>query len=138
MRYVQITKIAPVEGRGALTPTWDNYQFGAANPISSLPRDYTLTGFLLDLPSIGNRLRMLRDTRNGIAALGFFESTPITNIVGGLIHSRNSVYLLAQSEITPNELLAKLEMWRSLCAPLSEGTQLRTLRRCFASVISTT
>ena len=58
----------------------------------SLPIDYWLTGDMAALPKVGQCVFVLRDTRNGIACPGMFQSTPVTEVTETSFRTKNSVY----------------------------------------------
>jgi uncharacterized membrane protein YiaA len=98
MHYIELMKVRPAKDAVIRSASWAEYQVGITNPNVSLPNGYTLTGIMLELPAVGQRMRVIRDTRNGVEIAGIYESTPVTAIKGSLVHTQNSVYLLRQQK----------------------------------------
>lgn len=99
---IQLIKVEPAPNAPVRPGEWGTYVPGSADNPESLPVGYVLEGYLLSPVEVGKCLRMLRISRNGIAALGVFESSPVTAISDSVIITQNSVYivrLLAKSEL---------------------------------------
>jgi hypothetical protein len=58
----------------------------------SLPIDYWLTGDMPNPPKVGECVFVLRDTRNGVACPGLFQTTPVTEVTETSFRTKNSVY----------------------------------------------
>ena len=97
---IELTKLAP-SGDAVVEPgSWETYIPGSADNKDSLPVDYVLVGFLLEPIKLGRPIRLLRVARNGVAALGIFESTSVTAVTSTKVTTRNSLYtfrILAES-----------------------------------------
>jgi hypothetical protein len=92
--FVRLVKL-----RAAVDPLvqpgrWDTYHAGSSTNTTSLPVDYEILGFLLQAPIVGGQVRVLRIQRNGINALGIFQSTEVTAVGEGHFTTQNSVYRL--------------------------------------------
>jgi len=84
---------------------WEKWILGSFDNQASLPISYTLKGYLMAQIDVGNPIRLLRIERNGIKALGLFESTPIVEIrEEGLIETYNSIYRLSLEESVAKEV----------------------------------
>lgn len=67
----------------------------------SPPVDYYIEGVLDgNEPTIGKRIRMVRDNRNGVKCMGVMTTTPIVEMslhqdgVSQILQTQNSVYIL--------------------------------------------
>lgn len=99
---VQLTKLRAAPDAEVQPGDWETYICGSYLNATSLPVDYVLTGFLLEPIQLGKSVRVLRISRNGIPALGVFESTNVVLITEDGFITRNSVYRLrVESEIHP-------------------------------------
>jgi len=57
---------------------WDTFECGSWANTTSLPVDYEIVGILLGPISVGESVRMMRLSRNGVRALGIYRSTLVT------------------------------------------------------------
>jgi hypothetical protein len=95
---VKLTKLRQTERPSADAGNWSTYVPGAADNATSLPIDYEMIGVLLEPPVIGGRAKLLRLERNGVSAMGLFESTPVVSIYGSEFSTQNSIYRLEPYE----------------------------------------
>jgi hypothetical protein len=93
-KLVRLTKLRESESPVARAGKWDTFIPGEWDNTTSLPVDYTLTGFLLEAPEMGKRVRVLRLERNGESLLGIFESSIVTAVDASWFATLNSVYRL--------------------------------------------
>ncbi len=89
---VVIIKIAETVAPYARAGSWDNYPPGATHEGVSLPVDYEIVGALISPIRLGRPILVERFVRNGVSALGVFQSTPVVSMVGVRVETRNSVY----------------------------------------------
>ncbi len=92
-RLVELTKIAATPGALAQPGSWDTYLQGEEN-AASLPIDYTLVGLLIQPPTIGRCVEVLRLERNGVVSLGVFATTEVRYLTADGFATLNSVYRL--------------------------------------------
>jgi hypothetical protein len=90
--FVRITKLRAAPNPTAQPGDWDTFVQGVRSITHSLPVDYEMQGFLVEPPEVGGIVRLLRIQRNDVAALGVFQSTPITAVGEGIFTTKNSVY----------------------------------------------
>lgn len=119
MTFVELTKLGPVSDPVFPSISWEDAHLGGVNPGYSLPDGYTITGYLLEPPEIGKGLRILRVNRNGVQALGFYQSSPLRLIEGCRLETLNSVYRLRSLQQTDTDRQATLSLLRD--AGLLEG-----------------
>lgn len=74
------------------TADWKDYHPGSLGNTKSPPAGYALSGWLLEPIKIGRPVRLLRVERNGVAALGYFETTPVAGLTSGGFETKNSIY----------------------------------------------
>jgi len=58
----------------------------------SLPLEYTIEGELVGEILEGEPVVVVRDIRNGVKALGMFNTSPVTKVTKNRFHTQNSVY----------------------------------------------
>ena len=58
----------------------------------SLPLEYTIEGELVGTIMEGNPVVVVRDTRNGVKALGMFNTSTVTKVTKNQFFTQNSVY----------------------------------------------
>jgi hypothetical protein len=96
---VRVQKIAAADNPAFKTPSWEEHVPGAPNEGESLPSGYTVTGTLKSYVEEGNRLVVLRDTRNGEEISGVMQTSEIQCVEekqGTLcIETQNSVYCVS-------------------------------------------
>jgi len=94
--YVMMKKLSVSDAPVVRTPDANEYKPGENNGDTSVPVEYTITGYLVGDIEVGKGIHVLRDTRNGIRADGFFDTSAVCKIqdkVNGLIiTTNNSVY----------------------------------------------
>lgn len=101
LRYVGLVKIRAVDAPEMPPGDPTTYPYGQRCETGhSLPVGYELEGWLLAPPVVGRCVEILRCSRNGVARLGVFRSTPVTLVRGDTFHTGNSVYRLV--EVTNN------------------------------------
>ncbi len=95
-KRVRIKKLAKAQNPWVPTPDTKDYKPGQPNPGISLPIEYEVEGTLLGDIELGEQVVMARDKRNGVQALGLFESTPVKTFdkleKTGLFATENSIY----------------------------------------------
>lgn len=93
---IKVKKISEAALPRYRTANWDEYKCGEDNGEVSLPIEYELTGEPIEKPEEGKSFTVKRDTRNGVACLGFFMTSKIKNIreENGVkfLETENSVY----------------------------------------------
>lgn len=98
---IKITKLAAVEG-GCLAASNDEYVPGTEGVEGkSIPVDYWLEGVLLAPITVGENVRVLRESRCGVVCPGMFITSPVTQITKGGFTTQNSVYLF--KDLTPED-----------------------------------
>lgn len=70
----------------------DTHPYGAATASTSLPIGYTILGWLLSPPVVGECVCVLRLRRNEVWCEGVFMSSPVTAVEGDIFITRNSSY----------------------------------------------
>ncbi len=93
LKFVLMRKVAPAVV--PLHPAADprDHSFGVASDAESLPSEYSVIGWLLRPPAVGQQVHVLRVARNGVVVPGCFVSTEVTAVPGeGEFHTLNSVY----------------------------------------------
>ena len=90
--FVRIQKIGRPDNAPVATADWKEYQPGSARNSKSLPEGYALSGWLLESIEMGRPVRLLRVERNGVAALGIFETSPVQGLTQGGFETENSIY----------------------------------------------
>jgi hypothetical protein len=58
----------------------------------SIPIDYTIEGDLTETITVGKSVKVIRETRNGVKALGIFHTSPVTEVTDRTFRTLNSVY----------------------------------------------
>ena len=96
--FIKLTKWKAAENPLSPPGRWGEYKPGSIANITSLPVDYTMVGMLLTGITIGECVRLLRLNRNGVAALGVFQSTPVMRLTGDGFVTANSVYRMEYLE----------------------------------------
>lgn len=100
--FVQIRKVAPVSA--SARPAGDplSYRYGVLNSNESFPVDYSITGWLLRAPAVGEPVHVLRVSRNATVKPGIFVTTEIVRIPRvGEFHTQNSIYYWSEISETP-------------------------------------
>lgn len=96
--HVKISKVGTEDNPVFPTSDMADYKAGEVNLGVSVPVNYTITGWLNSDVEIGASVIVKRDTRNGVAMSGVFNTSPVKKIEffpGGLLfHTENSVYQL--------------------------------------------
>jgi len=99
LQFATITKLSAVEGAVAPTGQPREYRFGELNPGLSVPTGYTVAGWLLAPPQVGQPVRVLRVVRNGIVCVGYFETTEVVSVGQGEFCTVNSRYCWAKTSL---------------------------------------
>lgn len=90
--FVEVTKLSACRNPITEPGDWATYIIGVRNN-RSLPIDYSMKGYLLELVTVGGMIDLHRIERNGVSAEGRFMSTLIVAIrEGSLVETFNSVY----------------------------------------------
>ena len=96
MKYVMMKKLSVSDAPVARTPDANEYKPGENNGDTSVPVEYTITGYLVGDIEVGKGIHVLRDTRNGVKADGFFDTSVVRKIQnrpsGLVVTTNNSVY----------------------------------------------
>ena len=95
-RVVELTKLRVSPNATEQPGSWDKYRLGDVSNNVSLPVDYRLTGILLAPPRVGENVRILRVSRNGVVVPGAFTSTTVVAVEDNMFTTRNSVYRMRQ------------------------------------------
>jgi hypothetical protein len=98
MKKVKISKLKAGENPEYPTSDKNNFKYGEDNEGFSLPIDYYVTGTLLYDLKVGKPAHILRENRNGVEALGVFQTSIINTIEkvdnGLIFYTLNSIYRL--------------------------------------------
>ena len=97
--FVKITKRCRNTNAIAEPGDWDSYRIDRADNEESLPVDYELIGFMDTPLAVGEVCKVLRVERNGIVAIGVFQSTAIQQVFAGGFATRNAVYLVEPMDL---------------------------------------
>jgi hypothetical protein len=101
MRRIRIQKLGEVVG-ALPAASKEEYVPGTHGVTGkSIPIEYTLEGTLVNPLTVGESVIVLRETRNGVAATGLFQSSPVTLITNTSFYTANSVY--DYSYLTPDK-----------------------------------
>lgn len=96
--YVRVEKLEALPSALFQTVPMSEWVAGADNPGKGLPIGYTVEGFLLTEPKVGQPLRLDRRKRNNVDMIGDFQTSDITQIEGSYLTTLNSVYRIAEVE----------------------------------------
>lgn len=58
----------------------------------SIPIDYWVIGELVNPITVGQSVRVLRESRNGVACPGVFQTSPIVEVTPTTFKTQNSIY----------------------------------------------
>lgn len=94
MYLVKLTKISALQNPVFPPGNWETYTIGRGNHGRSLPVDYEVTGILQASPAVGQCVRVLRISRNGVKRLGAFTSSEVVELTSDGFKTINSVYRL--------------------------------------------
>lgn len=100
--YISLQKLSAVDNPCIETAQSNSYNAGSINELSP-PIEYTIRGKLINPIVIGQPVTVHRSTRNDIVMPGIFQSSPVTKIESNKISTMNSVYLIEEVELTPEE-----------------------------------
>jgi hypothetical protein len=95
-RYVRLVKNGPVAAPTMPPGDPTKYPYGLLCETHSLPEGYTLEGWLVTPPVVGQCVEIARCVRNGVACMGGYTSTPVTLVQGETFHTANSIYRLVE------------------------------------------
>ncbi|RXK55887.1 hypothetical protein ESB00_08405 [Oleiharenicola lentus] len=102
MKFVVVYKVADVAAPLSPAVAARDYYYGRPGNAGSMPVEYTLMGWLVLPPAIGEQVRLLRVCRNGVMTPGVFTSTEVIKIPGeGEFHTRNSIYRYEEIAVEP-------------------------------------
>jgi len=94
--FVRILKVSASKSPVIESATIDRYLVGAEN-TKSLPVDYEMKGFLLAPIQVDDRIVLLRVQRNGVNAVGIFNSTTICDVCDdSTVETFNSIYQITR------------------------------------------
>lgn len=100
--FVLIQKVAPVSVPASPSGDPRTYRYGARNPDVSLPVDYSIVGWLMSTPVVGEVVRVLRVTRNSTIMPGIFVTTEVVEVPRhGEFLTANSIYHWSEIAQTP-------------------------------------
>jgi hypothetical protein len=89
---IKIKKRAEVTG-GMPACEFGSYVSGQTQAEGfSIPIEYTAEGELMRPMRVGESLLMMRDLRNGVPAVGIFQTSPVIEITQETFMTNNSVY----------------------------------------------
>jgi hypothetical protein len=103
-RFVELTKLRAIPHATSQPGNWDEYRPGDSSNTTSPPVDYQLIGILLGPPRVGDQVRLLRTSRNGVAVPGVFVSTTVAAIDNDKFVTANSVYRMCSRPIGESSL----------------------------------
>ncbi len=106
---VRLEKIAAREG--AIFPPGEAtaYPYGFGSAAASLPVNYTMVGWMIATPHIGQSLLLLRISRNNVHCMGVFRSSPVTGVQQALFWTQNSVYRWREIRVDETDALRGLD-----------------------------
>ena len=94
--HIKVTKMAAVKDAEFPTPDPKDYTPGVINEGVSLPIEYEMEGVLSEEIETMQSLKMARSKRNGVQAVGFLITSPITSVLHAEVYLQlttlNSVY----------------------------------------------
>ena len=101
--YVSVQKLAPVEGREDLTPTFDEYNVSKTS--RSIPVNYKVVGSLYHDLKEGSSMVVWRDERNGVKVEGMMTTSKVESIEKlsddvVQVNTENSVYLVSRHTLS--------------------------------------
>jgi hypothetical protein len=89
---IHIEKIAEVKNGLPANPKEAHVPGEYQNENFSLPIEYWIEGTLLNKITVGQRVKVLRENRNGIKMDGYFVTTNVTEVTATQFKTQNSVY----------------------------------------------
>lgn len=102
LKFVVVYKVAEVVAPLSPAVAVREYYYGRPGNAGSLPVGYTFMGWLVRPPAVGEQVRLLRVSRNGVVTPGVFTSTEVIEIPGaGVFHTRNSIYRYEEIAVEP-------------------------------------
>lgn len=97
--WVRATKLGEAPNAEIKAPKKEDYVPGEDNgPGTTLPVEYWAEGRMIESPKIGGRLRIWRYIRNGVHAIGIFETSFIKKIEGDTVFTGNSRYQVEEKD----------------------------------------
>jgi hypothetical protein len=102
--YVRLWKVCAVDNpdyKAADTATYPAGTFNFAE--QSLPVGYFLEGWLIRRPAVGGHVEVLRVMRNGVACMGYFTSSTVTELEPDGFRTKNSIYNLTVIPLSHDE-----------------------------------
>ena len=89
--FVRLSKIGRAPGGAEPCPI-QYYSSGIFAGIMSLPIDYVMDGYLLEVPRLNGVILLQRHVRNGVVRRGMFRSSTIRRIDYDVIVTQNSIW----------------------------------------------
>lgn len=89
---IKISKVGEVQTGLPANPKGAHVDGQIQNENFSLPLEYTIEGDLVGEIIVGNGVLVVRDTRNGVKAPGYFATTEVMEVTETQFKTRNSVY----------------------------------------------
>ena len=89
--FVRLSKIGRAPGGAEPCPI-QYYSSGIFAGIMSLPIDYVMDGYLLEVPRLNGVILLQRHVRNGVVRRGMFRSSTIRRIDYDTIVTQNSIW----------------------------------------------
>lgn len=100
LTFVRLRKFSETANPAQKAGELHAYHAGTLNRGSSLPVDYSMEGWMISWPRIGEMVTVLRTSRNAVATPGVFISTPVTAIPrDGEFHTANSRYSWVEADL---------------------------------------
>mgnify|MGYP006303769001 FL=1 len=93
-KLIYIEKLAEVEG-GLPARSMDDHDMGKPNDsYTSIPIEYNLEGYLFNNEiQVNQSVIVNRTKRNGVKALGMFQTSRVTEVGDNYFKTQNSVYM---------------------------------------------
>jgi hypothetical protein len=101
--FVELTKVRANPKACSQPGRWNEYRLGDSSNSTSLPVDYVLLGVLVAPPRVGDRVKIMRLSRNGVGVPGIFESTVVVDVADGGFTTLNSVYRLQKKKFSDGQ-----------------------------------
>lgn len=105
---IKLTKFASAADPKFPTANREDFKDGQENEGVSLPIDYWIIGNLQREIKEGQSIKVLREIRNGVEALGMFSSSPVKKIDGDSIETSNSIYKIEYLDKEPIKVVEPL------------------------------
>jgi hypothetical protein len=103
-KFVRIRKIGERSDPCALAIAPADYPYGSPTFVGSLPVFYTIDGWLLRPPVVGEPVHVLRFARNDVVWPGLYHSSEVTDVPrAGEFATLNSIYRWEELAELPTE-----------------------------------